>query len=338
MRKQRRNKRWSWLAGLLIVAMLLTGCTEALTMSESDSDGSGETQMISGGSGMDVALPEDVPDYAGSPYAVIHGNEPYFTEEELNGAGISYEQYSELDSLGRCGACTASVGQDLMPTEKRGDISSVHPSGWHSGTDPAQWNRGHLIGYQLSGENDNERNLITMTRAANEEMIPYENMIADYVKEPGNHVLYRVTPVFDGDDLIAAGVRMEAESVEDQGEGILFHIFCYNVQPGVEIDYATGDSWEDGQADAGTDEADAADSDDGTDAGSADTGSTDADGIYVVNARNGKIHIFGKCSATDPDSDGYMEESVRFSSYEEAERYSRQTAPEQTRRKCGNCW
>lgn len=187
-----------------------------------------------------------VPAYSGSPYVEVNGNCPFFSAEELTTQ--SYEHYGDLDSLGRCTTATACIGRDLMPTEKRGDIGPVKPTGWHSvkyaGIDGNfLYNRCHLIGYQLTAENANEKNLITGTRYMNVDgMEPFESMTADYIKETGNHVLYRVTPVFEGDNLVAGGVLMEAESVEDNGAGILFCVYCYNVQPGVTIDYATGDS------------------------------------------------------------------------------------------------
>ena len=188
----------------------------------------------------------DIPAYAGDPYVTINDNEPQFLETDL--ATSSYEYYSDLDDLGRCGVVYACIGTDLMPTEERGNIGSVKPSGWHTAKydivdGKYLYNRCHLIGYQLSGENANVNNLITGTRYLNVEgMLPFENMVADYVKETENHVLYRVTPVFEGNNLVASGVQIEAQSVEDQGEGILFNVYCYNVQPGVTIDYATGDS------------------------------------------------------------------------------------------------
>ena len=188
----------------------------------------------------------DIPAYAGDPYVTINDNEPQFLETDL--ATSSYEYYSDLDDLDRCGVVYACIGTDLMPTEERGNIGSVKPSGWHTVKydivdGKYLYNRCHLIGYQLSGENANVNNLITGTRYLNVEgMLPFENMVADYVKETENHVLYRVTPVFEGNNLVASGVQIEAQSVEDQGEGILFNVYCYNVQPGVTIDYATGDS------------------------------------------------------------------------------------------------
>ena len=191
-------------------------------------------------------LASDIPAYSGKPYVEINDNVPYFRETDLSVS--SYEYYSDLDDLGRCGVVYACIGTDLMPTEERGNIGAVKPTGWHTVKYDVVdgkylYNRCHLIGYQLSGENANTKNLITGTRYLNVDgMLPFENMVADYVKETGNHVMYRVTPVFEGDNLLASGVQIEAESVEDKGEGILFNVYCYNVQPDVEIDYATGDS------------------------------------------------------------------------------------------------
>lgn len=194
----------------------------------------------------DVFVPKQVPSYTGAAFTVVHDNVPYFAESDLTTE--SYETYAPLDNLGRCGVAMACVGQDLMPTEKRGSIGQVKPSGWrmakYDNVDGKYlYNRCHLIGYQLTGENANECNLITGTRYLNMEgMLPFENMVADYVKETGNHVLYRVTPVFAGNDLVANGVLMEAYSVEDKGEGICYCVYAYNVQPGIGIDYATGES------------------------------------------------------------------------------------------------
>ncbi len=194
----------------------------------------------------------ELPEYSDSAYAIVNDNVPYFTEGEIAGATESYEYYSPLDDLGRCQVTVASIGKDLMPTEERGAIGQIKPTGWHLVKydfidDNYLYNRCHLIGYQLTGENANECNLITGTRYMNiEGQLPFEEMVADYIKKTGNHVLYRVTPVFEGDNLLAAGVLMEAISIEDGGDGILFNVFCYNVQPGVEIDYATGDNWESG--------------------------------------------------------------------------------------------
>lgn len=192
-------------------------------------------------------MDDGIPAYSGEAYVVVNQNIPYFAESD--DTTESFENYSELDSLGRCGAAYANIGRDIMPTGEREPIGQIKPSGWHTVKYDVVdgnylYNRCHLIGYQLSAENANERNLITGTRYMNVVgMVPFENMVADYVKETGNHVLYRVTPVFEGDNLLADGVRMEARSVEDGGEGICFHVFVYNVQPGVGIDYATGDNW-----------------------------------------------------------------------------------------------
>lgn len=189
---------------------------------------------------------EEIPPFSGEAYIAINGNVPFFVEEELTTE--SYEEYAELDDLGRCGVTEACIGIDIMPTEDRGDIGSVKPSGWKSVKyDIVEgkylYNRCHLIGFQLAGENANKRNLITGTRYLNiEGMLPFENLVADYVQETENHVMYRVTPIFEGDDLVAQGVVMEGWSVEDEGEGVCFCVFAYNAQPGIVIDYATGDS------------------------------------------------------------------------------------------------
>ena len=229
---------------------------------------------------------EDVPAWTGEEaYTAVHGNVPYFTEDELTDE--SFETYAPLDGLGRCGTAFACVGQDVMPTEDRESISSVKPSGWQTAeydfVDGGYlYNRCHLIGFQLTGENANEQNLITGTRYLNiEGMLPFENLAADYVQETGNHVLYRVTPVFQGDELVARGVLMEGWSVEDGGDGVCFCVYAWNVQPGVAIDYATGASAPDGQQPAGS-EAPAA----------------DAGRDYVVNTNSGKFHN-PDCSSVD---------------------------------------
>lgn len=197
--------------------------------------------------GDEKATLDNIPEWDGeTAYVVINDNKPFFTKDEI--VSISYERYGELDGLGRCTAAIACVGIDIMPTEDRGSIGSVKPSGWQtvkydfiSGN--YLYNRCHLIGYQLTGENANKQNLITGTRFLNiEGMLTFEDMIADYVKETENHVMLRVTPIFEGDNLVASGVLMEAWSVEDNGAGICFNIYAYNAQPGVVIDYATGES------------------------------------------------------------------------------------------------
>ena len=226
---------------------------------------------------------ESIPEYSGEAYVAINGNEPYFTQAEITDE--AYEMYSELDALGRCGVTCASVGPELMPTEDRGDIGSVKPTGWHTVEYDCVdgkylYNRCHLIGYQLTGENANERNLITGTRYLNiEGMLPFENMVADYVEETGNHVMYRVTPIYEGDDLVARGVLMEGYSVEDEGDGILYCVFAYNVQPGVEIDYATGESWLAGEGTS--------------------SGSESSEFTYILNTSSKKFHDSSCSGAAD---------------------------------------
>lgn len=191
-----------------------------------------------------------IPAYDGKAYVAVNNNEPFFTDSDMT--TTAFENYSDLDSLGRCGVAYANICKDIMPTEERGKIGMIKPSGWHTVKydvikDRYLYNRCHLIGYQLAGENANPKNLITGTRYLNVEgMLPFENLVADYVNNTGNHVLYRVTPMFSGSNLVANGVLIEAKSVEDNGGGILFNVYCYNVQPGVGINYENGDSWLDG--------------------------------------------------------------------------------------------
>ena len=233
---------------------------------------------------------EDIPSYTGSPYTQINDNVPDFPLDDYTTE--AFETYSDLDELSRCGVAYANVCQELMPTQKRGKIGQVKPSGWQTAKYDSVdgkylYNRCHLIGYQLTGENANEKNLITGTRYLNVDgMLPFENMVADYVKETGNHVMYRVTPIFEGDNLVASGVLMEAESVEDEGDGVLFCVYVYNVQPGVTIDYATGKS-----------ELAKSGSTGGSQSGSTSgTGKTDAgtsgkeSGTYILNTKTMKFH------------------------------------------------
>lgn len=226
---------------MLLLLLSLTGCSVTISQNSEAKE-----PVVNTAVSVNAASLDAVPEYSGEPYVVLQDNVPQFTSEEIT--EISFEEYSELDSLGRCGVAVASVGQDLMPTEERGSISQVKPTGWQSAKydivdGKYLYNRCHLIGFQLTAENGNKQNLITGTRYMNVDgMLPFENMVADYVKETNNHVMYRVTPVFEGENLVASGVEMEAYSVEDQGEGISFHVFVYNVQPGISIDYATGDS------------------------------------------------------------------------------------------------
>ena len=254
-----------WLSLALIIATLLTftacggdaaldgATTSALSSSAtslvpdtSDESSSASSEAHLSGSGDSFVF--TVPAYSGAPYVVVNDNQPNFTDAELTTK--AYEKYSPLDQYGRCGVAIASCGTEIMPAEgeERGSISSVKPSGWvqasYSGISGGYlWNRCHLIGWQLSAENANTSNLITGTRYMNiEGMLPFENMVADYIRETKNHVAYRITPVYADSELVCRGVRMEAYSIEDNGEGICFHVYCYNVQPGITIDYATGKS------------------------------------------------------------------------------------------------
>lgn len=189
----------------------------------------------------------DIPPYIDCPYYVINNNSPFFKADEI--VSETYYRFSDLDSLGRCGVAAACVGIDGFPTEERGSIGMVKPSGWHTVRyddlikDKYLFNRCHLIAFSLSGENANEKNLITGTRYLNVEgMLPFENQVHNYIEDTGNHVMYRVTPIYDGDNLVASGVLMEGYSVEDSGEGVCFNVFCYNVQPHIVIDYTDGSS------------------------------------------------------------------------------------------------
>lgn len=243
---KQRSKYLSLLALLLALTLLFVGC---------DTGAGGDTTTAAQTTAATTLAPpsasglDDIPPYADSPYVTVGDGVPDFTAEELSRAHTSFEEYSELDALGRCGVAFASCGIDLMPQEDRGSIGMVKPSGWHTVkydivNGKYLYNRCHLIGFQLTAENANEKNLITGTRYLNVVgMLPFEDDIADYVKDTGNHVLYRVTPVFRGENLLADGVLLEALSVEDHGAGISFSVFVYNVQPGIVIDYATGESY-----------------------------------------------------------------------------------------------
>lgn len=193
-----------------------------------------------------VSSREDIPQYSNKSYVIINDNEPYFKEEEKK--TNTFEKYGELDNLGRCTTAYANIDKSMMPTEKRGSIGSIKPTGWHTiKYDIVEgkylYNRCHLIGYQLTAENANEKNLITCTRSMNTiGMLEFENKVAKYIKETNNHVLYRVTPIFEGNNLLATGVEMEALSIEDNGLGIKFNVFVYNIEDGIIIDYKTGDS------------------------------------------------------------------------------------------------
>jgi DNA-entry nuclease len=235
-----RKIKKAFLSFILIAACLITplGMMDVQAATKGQS---AKTELSSGELSLD-----DIPEYSGSAYVTVNNNVPFFKDSEMTTK--AFEKYSSLDSKGRCGTAYANVCTDIMPTEERGKIGSVKPSGWHTVkydivSGKYLYNRCHLIGYQLSAENANEKNLITGTRYLNiEGMLPFEDMVADYVKETNNHVLYRVTPIFEGDNLLASGVLMEAKSVEDDGAGIEFNVYCYNVQPGITIDYSNGDS------------------------------------------------------------------------------------------------
>lgn len=268
--------------------LLLSSCAFSATQGEtppaSKPDASVSGQQTPGDGDTGGFRYEDLPEYDGEPFAVVCGGKPDFSEELYT--TTSFETYAPLDELGRCGVAFAAIGRDLMPTEERGSIGQVKPSGWQTAKydhvdGKYLYNRCHLIGFQLSGENANERNLITGTRYFNVEgMLPFENLVADYVKETGNHVLYRVTPVFVGDELVARGVLMEACSVEDEGDGVEFCVFCYNVQPRVEINYLTGYSTEK-----------AADAESDTSPGD--------EAHYVLNTNTKKFHKETCSSASD---------------------------------------
>ncbi len=260
------NKRL--IAALIAVILLVSASVTACTLLRS-SVKENETTVPSG-------------TQTEEPYIKVNGNVPRFSEEEKKNAA-AFESYSDLDALGRCGVAFACVGKETMPTEERGPIGSIKPSGWHSVKydfvdGKYLYNRCHLIGYQLTAENANEKNLITGTRYLNTKgMLPFENMVADYVKETGKHVLYRVTPVFEGNNLVASGVYMEAYSVEDNGDGICFYVYVFNRQPGVKIDCLTGDSVADGTAESASGETTCAENEETK--------------TYVLNISNGKFHL-----------------------------------------------
>lgn len=276
------NKKFLNILLILIVSLsVLSGCSAGENNFFNDLDIT--AQSASDYVNYDLS---NIPDYDGKAYVELNGNVPGFSKSEKT-YSESFEEYGKLDSLGRCTYAVSCIGKDLMPTEKRGSIGSVKPSGWHiSKYDFVDgkylYNRCHLIGYQLTAENANERNLITGTRYLNVEgMLPFENDVADYIEITNNHVYYKVTPIFEGNNLVANGVQMQAYSVEDNGQGISFNVYCYNVQPGVAIDYATGDN----QAVASS---------------SASVTSTSSDvadkKTYIVNTKTKKFH--------NPDCEG----------------------------------
>ena len=250
---------------LLLLALLFGGCS--YVQSGLDTQAVQENTQKSYES-------TDIPAYAGNSFVILDDNKPAFSKQDRERTD-AFETYSDLDELGRCGVAYANICKELMPTEERGAIGMVKPTGWHTVKyDNVEgkylYNRCHLIGYQLAGENANEKNLITGTRYLNVTgMLEFEDQVADYVKATDHHVLYRVTPVFEEDNLVATGVEMEAYSVEDKGKGVSFHVFVYNVQPGIDIDYATGESW---LADSKT------------------TENTEKETKYVLNTNTHKFH------------------------------------------------
>lgn len=329
--KDKKRRTYGFLTGLLLIlSVCLTSCgNQGQTDSGKDSNTQSGTKVAAedhsaeekGSDSESYVTVDDVPAYSGEPYVEVNDNQPEFTEEELT--TVSYEDYSELDELGRCQSAEACIGQDLMPTETRESISSVKPTGWKNKSyDTVDggyvYNRCHLIGFQLTGENANEENLITGTRYMNVEgMLPFEDEVAAYIKETDNHVMYRVTPVFEGDDLIASGVQMQAESVEDDGAGISFNVYVYNVQPYVVIDYRTGENWE-GDEIAEPEGKWA----DGTEAEPSDT----KEQMYILNKNTKKFH--------KPECSGAKKIKAKNKGEYAG---SRQTLIDEGYEPCGNC-
>lgn len=302
------------------------GVTDASSGGGSGNSGGNVGGSVSGSGGVNIS---SVPAYSGSAYVAINNNVPTFSSSELTTVG--YERYSALDSLGRCGVAIASCGREIMPaeSEERGDISSIKPSGWVQAkydivSGKYLYNRCHLIGWQLSAENANSKNLITGTRYMNTEgMLPFENMIADYIDETGNHVAYRVTPVYNGNNLVASGVQLEAYSVEDDGEGICFNVYVYNVQLGVTINYATGSSY---LTDSGSTTTTTESGATGTTAPIITTSPATNSSFYVLNTSSKKFH-YPDCSSVGRMSPNNYAESTQ----------SRDELIAQGYEPCGNC-
>ncbi len=268
-----KNKK---LIGIIIVIIVVIVAVVSGLLPDTDSsDFLPDIGTSSGDTALKAEDISKIPEFSGTAYVVLNDNQPYFTEDDYTTK--SYEYYSPLDDLGRCGVVMACIGEDIMPTGERGEIGQVKPTGWVTAKydfvdGKYLYNRCHLIGWQLTGENANEQNLITGTRYMNVDgMLPFENMVDDYIEETGNHVLYRVTPIFKDNELVARGVTIEAWSVEDNGEGICFNVYCYNNQPGVEIDYATGKSRLSDTPTSNT--------------------PTNTDTEYVLNTKSKKIHL-----------------------------------------------
>ena len=316
--------------GVLLCLSGLISCSITIDLStdnngqviENSNDTNSSTQNTTADSS-NITI-DNIPAYSGDDYIILNNNIPNFSESDLT--TTSFEEYAPLDDLGRCGVAYSNIGTDIMPTEKRESISSVKPSGWQSVKyDIVEgkylYNRSHLIGYQLTAENANDRNLITGTRYFNATlMLPYENMVADYIKETNNHVLYRVTPVFEGNNLVATGVQMEAKSVEDNGEGIEFNVFVYNVQPGITIDYATGNSALSGEEINSTDSSNTSSASNNNSISSSNTPSSNnttstEETIIRGNSKSKIYHCPGQRDYENMADSDYL---VNFNSEEEA--------------------
>lgn len=314
------------LCELLAIATIFTGCASAdlsgtegaghaagVVVAGEDSSGALGSKDKADGPQEDlvnnnsyVSL-DAIPAYDGKAYVAVNNNEPFFTDSDMT--TTAFENYSDLDSLGRCGVAYANICKDIMPTEERGKIGMIKPSGWHTVKydvikDRYLYNRCHLIGYQLAGENANPKNLITGTRYLNVEgMLPFENLVADYVNNTGNHVLYRVTPMFSGSNLVANGVLIEAKSVEDNGGGILFNVYCYNVQPGVGINYENGDSWLDGTTGSASSGSDTSATE------NSDADSSNSETMVHITATGKKYHRAGCRTLKKSDTEVTLDEA-----------------------------
>ena len=311
---------------LLAIATIFTGCASA-DLSGTEGAGHAAGAVVAGedssgalGSKDKADGPQEdlvnnnsyvsldaIPAYDGKAYVAVNNNEPFFTDSDMT--TTAFENYSDLDSLGRCGVAYANICKDIMPTEERGKIGMIKPSGWHTVKydvikDRYLYNRCHLIGYQLAGENANPKNLITGTRYLNVEgMLPFENLVADYVNNTGNHVLYRVTPMFSGSNLVANGVLIEAKSVEDNGGGILFNVYCYNVQPGVGINYENGDSWLDGTTGSASSGSDTSATE------NSDADSSNSETMVHITATGKKYHRAGCRTLKKSDTEVTLDEA-----------------------------
>lgn len=314
------------LCELLAIATIFTGCASA-DLSGTEGAGHATGAVVAGedssgalGSKDKADGPQEdlvnnnsyvsldaIPAYDGKAYVAVNNNEPFFTDSDMT--TTAFENYSDLDSLGRCGVAYANICKDIMPTEERGKIGMIKPSGWHTVKydvikDRYLYNRCHLIGYQLAGENANPKNLITGTRYLNVEgMLPFENLVADYVNNTGNHVLYRVTPMFSGSNLVANGVLIEAKSVEDNGGGILFNVYCYNVQPGVGINYENGDSWLDGTTGSASSGSDTSATE------NSDADSSNSETMVHITATGKKYHRAGCRTLKKSDTEVTLDEA-----------------------------